>query len=231
MTYKGPSGDGVAREYPKPAVVDAAVARFHAGQELDGGAFDTLANMPLRTRWTTLEWDRGVVTNVGTPLPFIPLPERPGTALYIHPDIRRLCAAVDESRQGMWEQTLLVGASAFLRRLIGSGLDRLPRHPDDIYAYENGLDQVLGEEHGLQLVCFDSMNDLTDPTTASRIVRAAERTLEPGGLLIIGGTTVTDIGHRCVAGAVDLALTSLDLRYEQEWPSGAALSRQAIFSK
>lgn len=242
MTHVNGSGEELSRSAQDLSVADAMSADFRT---LGADAVRKLGDIPFRTTWHGADgWDRIVTTSTQAT---VPLPDHPGTALHINPGLRRLCAAVDESAQGLWEKIVLVGALPLVDKLLGEfpGFEELYNSPqsdislkpDTASAFANmndntdGFSGKEGDKPGLQLVCFDSMNDSTDGLMAEDVVKGAEQRLDPNGLLVIGGTLHSCVGRQSLANTVSLALGLFEPVYEQEHPLNGGVVFYSVFSK
>lgn len=204
-----------------------------------------LGDIPFRATWSGDDgWDRIVTTSTqGT----VPLPGHPGTALYINPGLRRLCAVIDEGAQGLWEKIILAGSQQLVDKLLveSPGFEELYNSPQsDILLKPNtasafanindspdGSSGKEGNEPGLQLVCFDSIDGKTDTLAAEDVVRGAERRLDPNGLLVIGGTLHSCVGRQSLVNTVSVALGLFEPVYEQERPLEGGVVFYSVFSK
>jgi hypothetical protein len=232
MSFKPNRPDAVECPYPDTAVVEAAATRVHKQRLLDKETLHILGDIPLRAFWFGADWQRALTTSL---LGAIDLPDLPGTAVYIRPSLRRLCAALEDASQGLWDQTVLVSTTDFQQELLRSPYvqQSCPSQNVTVHEgeYETALAQVGQSPPGLQVVCFDSIDDTTSQVDALTVANYAAGALDATGLFIIGGEVHTDTGRQCVSTTLDSALELFGLEYEQERTLENAISYQAVLIK
>jgi hypothetical protein len=233
VSFNPAHAEAAGRPYPDTAAVEAMTARINKQRLLDKESLRTLGDIPLRTFWFGLDWQRVLTTALQGN---ITLPDLPGLAIYVRPNLRRFCAALDEAGQGLWDQTILVGATDFQQELLRSPYVQQSCPPPkgltvhDTYA--TAFTQASKSEPGLQIVCFDAIDDTTSQVDTLAVTTNAAEALDPAGLFIIGGEVHTDMGRQCLRTTVDSALELFGLEYEQEYTSSAGtMNYQAVLVK
>lgn len=212
-----------------------------------------LGDIPFRTTWRVAlgeggdDWGRVLTTSTQRS---IPLPRqtdaevypetknrRLSAALYIEPSLRRLCAAVDELSQGLWEKIIFAGSRALVGELRENslGFEELYSSPFGEVALASDASAALVAHHDpsadIQLVCFDGIDDSMHSLVMADIVRGAEQYLSSGGLLMLGGTLHSCVGRQSLAETVNLALRYFEPECEQERPLNGGVAFQTVFRK